>query len=108
MIMKKKILYSLGLLALTATVASAQTAAGTSTVPPAVNTGKTDSTTAAAPVAGKNSFTESQAHARLAKQGYTDISALKQDDKSIWRGTATKDGKSGNVAVDYQGNVVSQ
>jgi hypothetical protein len=104
--MKKQIFLSLGLFSLTATAAVAQTAPNASTAPPAVSTTKSDANTSAAPVAGKNSFTESQAHDRLVKRGYTDISVLKQDDQSIWRGTATKDGKTGNVAVDYQGNVV--
>jgi hypothetical protein len=59
-----------------------------------------------APVAGANSFTESQAKARIEAKGFADVSALKKDDKSIWRGTARKDGKSVSVALDYQGNVV--
>ena len=59
-----------------------------------------------APVAGANSFTESQAKARIEANGYTNVSALKKDDQSIWRGTATKDGKQVSVALDYQGNVV--
>jgi len=89
--------------------ASAQTApANNSTTPPAVAHGDADSRTAAAPVAGKNSFTEAQAKDRLEKHGYTAVSALKQDDKSVWRGTATKDGKPVNVAVDYQGNIANQ
>jgi putative membrane protein len=79
-----------------------------STTPPAVATGNGDTNTTAAPVPGKNSFTEAQAKHRLRKHGYTAIGALKQDDKSIWRGTATKDGKTVDVAVDYQGNIVGQ
>lgn len=59
-----------------------------------------------APVAGANSFTESQAKARIEANGYTNVSALKKDDQSIWRGTATKGGKQVSVALDYQGNVV--
>jgi hypothetical protein len=106
--MKKKILLSLGLLTFTATAAISQTTPNASTAPSAVSTTKKDSDTRAAPVTGKNSFTQDQAHDRLAQRGYTDISALKQDDRSIWRGTATKDGKTGNVAVDYRGNVVTQ
>ena len=61
-----------------------------------------------APVAGANSFTESQAKARIEASGYTDVSALKKDDQSIWRGTATKGGKQVPVALDYQGNVVGE
>jgi hypothetical protein len=92
-----------------APAAWAQTApANNSASPPAVAHGDADSKTAAAPVAGKNSFTESQAKDRLEKHGYTAVSGLKKDDQSIWRGTAMKDGKSVNVAVDYQGNIVGQ
>jgi hypothetical protein len=74
--------------------------------PPAIAHG--DNKTPAAPVAGKNSFTEAQAKDRLEKHGYTAVSALKQDEQSVWRGTATKDGKSVGVAVDFQGNIVGQ
>jgi hypothetical protein len=87
--------------------AAAQTApTTTSTSPPAVATGQGDSNTTAAPVAGKNSFTEAQARTRLRTHGYRAVSALLQDDKSVWRGTATKHGKAVDVAVDYQGNIV--
>lgn len=61
-----------------------------------------------APVAGANSFTESQAKARIEANGYTNVTALKKDDQSIWRGTATKGGKQVSVALDYQGNVVGE
>lgn len=99
----------IGLALVGATAASAQTApANNSTTPPAVAHGTADSKTAAAPVAGKNSFTEAQAKDRLEKHGYTSVSALKKDDQSVWRGTATKDGKPVGVAVDYQGNIVGQ
>jgi putative membrane protein len=87
--------------------AFAQTGAS-SPVPPAVSTTSADSKTAAAPLAGANSFTESEARSRLQAHGYTDVSELKKDDKSIWRGTATKDGKPSAIALDYQGNIVAQ
>lgn len=66
-----------------------------------------DSTSSAAPVPGANSFTESQAKSAIEKAGYSDVSALTKDDKGIWRGTASKDGKSTAIALDYQGNVVA-
>jgi hypothetical protein len=94
-----------GVLALATGAASAQT---NSPAPPAVVHGNADSHTTAAPVAGKNSFTETQAKERLENHGYSSVSALKKDDQSVWRGTATKDGKSVGVAVDYQGNIVGQ
>jgi hypothetical protein len=74
--------------------------------PPAVSSTSPDSKTAAAPVAGKNSFTESEARSRLEAHGYSNITGLIKDDKSIWRGKATKGGAAVNVALDYQGNIV--
>lgn len=95
--------------ALLGTVAAqAQTPPSNSTTPPAIATGKGDSQTTAAPVAGANSFTEGEARDRLEKHGYSAVSGLIKDDQSIWRGTATKDGQTVAVAVDYQGNIVSK
>jgi putative membrane protein len=34
------------------------------------------------------------------------VSGLRKDDQGVWRGTATKDGRSVNVSLDFQGNVV--
>jgi hypothetical protein len=48
-----------------------------------------------------------QAQKRFEDQGYTQVSALAKDDKSIWRGHAMKDGKAVNVALDYQGNITA-
>jgi hypothetical protein len=61
---------------------------------------------AGAPVAGANSFTETQAKARLETQGFTAVSGLTKDKDGIWRGKATKAGRGLNVSVDYQGNIV--
>lgn len=61
----------------------------------------------AAPVAGENSFTESQAKERITEAGYSDVSGLKLDESGVWRGTAMKDGTSMSVALDFQGNVVA-
>jgi hypothetical protein len=82
--------------------------ASDSTTPPAVSTTNADTKTTAAPVAGKNSFTEQQAQKRLVKHGYKNVTMLKLDDQSVWRGQATKNGKVENVAVDYQGNITAQ
>ena len=73
---------------------------------PAVAT--TDTKNAGVLVEGENSFTEDQAKARIADAGYTDVGALKLDDKGIWRATASKGGKPMSVGLDYQGNVVAQ
>ncbi len=61
-----------------------------------------------APLEGANSFTEGQAGDRIVAAGMIAPTALAKDDKGIWRGTAMKDGKSVNVAVDFKGNVVAQ
>jgi hypothetical protein len=71
---------------------------------PAIKT--TEGNNPGAPVAGANSFTESQAKARIESRGYANVSLLKKDDKGIWRGTAMKDGKPVQISLDFQGNVV--
>jgi hypothetical protein len=76
--------------------------------PPAVSTGDENSKTSAAPVAGKNSFSEAQAKNRLDARGYTDVKGLNKDDQGIWHGSAMKGGKSVNVTLDYQGNIAEQ
>jgi hypothetical protein len=59
-------------------------------------------------VAGANSFTEGQAKSRIESTGYTNVSGLRKDDQGVWRGMAMKDGRSVNVSLDFQGNVVAQ
>lgn len=61
-----------------------------------------------APAAGANSFTRAQAKSHIEKAGYSNVSGLIKDKNGIWRGTATKDGRNVNVALDYQGNVVGR
>jgi len=82
------------------------TTSPSSAATPAVTTNSAN-TTAAAPVAGANSFTMAQAQKRLEDQGYTQVSALAKDEKSIWRGHAMKNGKAVDVALDYQGNITA-
>ena len=60
---------------------------------------------AAAPVAGRNSFTESQARSKIEDAGFSAVTELKKDDNGIWRGKATKGGAATDVSVDFQGNV---
>jgi hypothetical protein len=79
----------------------------TSTTPPAVANPSDTNKTTAAPVAGKNSFTEEQVKERLADNGYTNVSGLRKDDKSVWHGKADKSGKAVTVSVDYQGNITA-
>lgn len=92
----------------TATTGSTTGGVSTSPAPAAVTTTAAPSRTTEAPVAGANSFTEGQARARIEERGFGQVTDLKKDDKGIWRATAMKDGKSVSVALDYQGNIVSQ
>ena len=65
-------------------------------------------TNSAAPVEGRNSFTEGQAKSRIEASGFADVSGLQKDDSGVWRGKAKKDGKTVDVALDFQGNVVAK
>ena len=89
--------------ALMAGAASAQTDSQNGPQNPAVK-GMHDNNSAA-PVAGANSFTESEARSQIEAKGYTHVMHLRKGKDGVWRGTATKDGQSGPVSVDYQGNV---
>lgn len=101
---------ALVLLASTAmlTAASAQQPPANPSAPsnPAVTTPSTPSAPALAP--GANSFTEMQAKSRLENQGFSGVAGLVKDQDGIWRGTATKAGRSVSVGVDYQGNIVEK
>jgi hypothetical protein len=59
-----------------------------------------------APVAGANSFTQSEAKSRIEKAGYTNVSGLTMDKDGIWRGTANNGSATVPVALDFQGNIV--
>jgi predicted homoserine dehydrogenase-like protein len=61
-----------------------------------------------APVKGRNSFTEGEAKSQIEKAGFANVSGLKKDDDGVWRGKAQKDGRSVDVSLDYQGNVVTR
>jgi opacity protein-like surface antigen len=102
-----KSLVAAALLALVTGAASAQSQnppAQSGPNNPAVNT--TGANNASNPVAGANSFTEGQAKSRIEESGYQNVSELKKDDNGVWRGKAMKDGKSVNVSLDFQGNVI--
>jgi hypothetical protein len=58
------------------------------------------------PLKGANSFTEGEAKSRAESHGFSEIKDLKKDDDGIWRGHATQQGKSVEIAIDYKGNVV--
>lgn len=94
-------------LALTGAVALAQNPpAQSGPNNPAVNT--TGTNNANNPVAGANSFTEGQARSRMETGGYGNVSELKKDDQGVWRAKAMKDGKSVNISLDFQGNVIAR
>ena len=57
------------------------------------------------PVKGANSFTKMEAQKQIEAKGYTHVAGLAKDKEGVWRGTAEKNGASGPVSVDYQGNV---
>jgi hypothetical protein len=80
-------------------IASAQTTSPSSS-PPA-------STSQGAPMPGANSFTEAQAKDRMEKAGFSQVNNLKKDDQGVWRASAMQSGKQVNVALDFQGNVVT-
>jgi hypothetical protein len=104
----RKLLTTALVLGMSAGAAFAQNAPSSSPTPPAVSTSNMESKTTVAPVAGANSFTEAEARSRLEKFGYTDVGGLTKDGNSIWHGMAKKDGKPVKVALDYQGNIVTE
>src|SRR3954463_11785485 len=57
------------------------------------------------PVKGANSFTRMEAQKQIEAKGYTHVAGLTKDQQGVWRGTAEKNGQTGPVTVDYQGNV---
>src|SRR5215208_7461643 len=72
----------------------------------AINTQDSSNRQVNAPVAGANSFTQGEAESRIEKMGFANVSDLQQDDDGVWRGRAMKDGKTVEVSLDYQGNVI--
>ena len=72
----------------------------------AINRPESPNRQVTAPVAGRNSFTEGEAKSRIEKMGFSDVSNLQKDDQGVWRGRAMKDGKTVDVSLDYQGNVI--
>jgi hypothetical protein len=103
--MKTTILAALAVAAFSTGAVAQNAAPRTDTTPPAVTNPNNTARTTAAPVPGKNSFTEDQARKRLQDNGYTQVSDLRQDEKSIWHAKAMKSGKAVGVTLDYQGNI---
>lgn len=92
---------------LISTGAMAQTAPAANPKPqtPAVATPSTPPP--AAPAAGSNSFTQSQAQSRIEAAGFTGVTGLAKDKDGVWRGKAMKGGTQQSVSLDYQGNVIA-
>lgn len=100
----KRFIIALGALSLLSTAyAQDMPKASPGPMTPAITT--SDSTNAAAPVPGKNSFTAGQAKERFEAKGYSDVTAFNKDDDGIWSASAMKDGKVVQVKLDYQGNI---
>jgi hypothetical protein len=57
------------------------------------------------PARGANSFSQGEAQRRIGAAGFQGVGALTKDDGGVWRGTATKDGRSVGVWLDYKGNI---
>jgi hypothetical protein len=100
----RKIILVAAIAAICSPAAAQQKPAAKDANTPAVNTPNTPPNPAA-PVAGANSFTESQAKSRLETNGFSNVSALQKDANGVWRGKANKGGKAVDVSVDFQGNV---
>lgn len=73
---------------------------------PAIDTDETSQQAALTP--GANSFTEEQAREAIAKQGYTAIGTMSQNENGIWSAPATMAGVQSTVSVDYKGVVTAQ
>jgi len=56
------------------------------------------------PARGANSFSQDEAQRRIGAADFQGVSALTKDDGGVWRGTATKDGRSVGVWLDYKGD----
>src|SRR5262245_56287000 len=59
------------------------------------------------PAVRGNLFTEQQARNHLYHLGYTSVSVLSKDENGVWHGSASKDGKTLNVAVDIKGTAAN-
>lgn len=61
----------------------------------------------AAPVAGANSFMESQARKLIESRGFSEVSPLVNDSQGLWTGTAKNGTATVRVSVDFKGNVTA-
>ena len=65
----------------------------------------TTSANAPQPAQGANSFSQGEAQRRITSAGFQGVGALTKDAGGVWRGTATKDGRSVAVWLDYKGDI---
>lgn len=72
----------------------------------AIDTSPTSGDTGQTP--GANSFTEEQAREAIEQAGYTGVTNLTQDAQGLWTATATRNGQSAQVSLDYRGAVVAR
>ncbi len=103
--MKRILVLSIALASVSGLAFAQSSTERTTTTPPAVSNPSDAAKTTAAPVSGANSFTESEARKRLEDHGYSQVTGLMKDTKSIWHAKATKAGRSTAVTLDYQGNI---
>lgn len=52
-------------------------------------------------------MSESNARKLIESHGFIHVNGLYQDDNAVWRGIGTRGGKTGEVALDARGNVVT-
>jgi hypothetical protein len=56
-------------------------------------------------IAPATRFTEDEAKSRFEARGYSNVRELHKDAYGIWRGTATRNGKTFKLSLDVEGNV---
>jgi hypothetical protein len=92
---------------LSSAAAFAQTTPSTADPNPATPAVTSSSSPApSSPAKGGNSFTMAQAKSRIEAAGFTGVGGLVKGNDGVWRGQGTKNGSSGKVSLDYQGNVL--
>jgi hypothetical protein len=58
-------------------------------------------------MADGSKMSESDARKLIESQGFTKVTDLYRDDSAVWRGMASRGGKTSEVAIDAKGNVVT-
>jgi hypothetical protein len=66
-----------------------------------------DATNPAAPVPGKNRFTEGQAKREFEDKGYNSVPSLNKGEVGVWTALLMKDGEPVEMKLDYQGNITA-